>query len=133
MLDSNLRPLVHKAQNLPPSSTKALPLRHRCVYLPHKKPACWIRTCDLSFTRHRTVHQAQQKPFHYAIFAYAFHIKKRYAGFEPATSRSQGTEPWYRNFHKAHAYHYANVLILLLINVLILLLFNVLILLLLTY
>src|SRR3984885_9866224 len=92
MLDSNLRPLVHKAQNLPPSSTKALPLSHRCVCLPHKKPACWIRTCDLSFTRHRTFHQAQQKPYHYATVAYASHIKKQYAGFEPATSRSQGIE-----------------------------------------
>src|SRR3984885_15327731 len=130
MLDSNLRPLVHKAQNLPPSSAKTLPLRHHCVGLPQKiryagfEPAtsrsqgtepstklsknftttpplrrpptkntvCWIRTCDLSFTRHRTFHQAQQKPYHYATVAYASHIKKQYAGFEPATSRSQGIE-----------------------------------------
>src|ERR1700733_15324973 len=110
MLDSNLRPLVHKAQNLPPNSTKALPLRHRCVYLPHKKPVCWIRTCDLSFTRHRTVHQAQDKRYHYATIAQASH-KKRYAGFEPATSRSQGTEPSTKLSHcatMAYASHIKN-------------------------
>src|ERR1700735_83570 len=93
MLHSNLRPLVHKAQNLPPSSAKAFPLRHFCVCFPHKKTVCWIRTCVLSFTRHRTFHQAQQKPYHYATVAYTSHIKNRYAGFEPVTSRLQGTEP----------------------------------------
>src|ERR1700733_6977729 len=53
MQDLNLRPLVHKAQNLQPSSAETLPLRHCCICLPQKI---------------------------------------RYAGFEPATSRSQGIE-----------------------------------------
>src|SRR3984885_5926415 len=127
MLDSNLRPLVHKAQNLPPSSTKTLPLRHRCVCLPHKKRYAGFEPA----TSRSQGTEPSTKLSHCATMAYASHIKndmldsnlrplvhkaqnlppsstktlplrhrcvclphkKRYAGFEPATSRSQGTEP----------------------------------------